>query len=646
MSKTLSPIADSLVLVFTRGVSLQDWQRLGLLDREWALYDRLRDAYGRMVLVTHGDAGDLEIGRSLGDHVDVVCNEESLETICFEAKAPERCARLVAGSSTAVVKTNQMKGGTLGVAVTRELRKRSIRTALIARGGYLWSRFEAAEHGSGSNQAMEAGDQERELCMNADLIIGTSIAMVGDLSWRYAIDRDRVRLIPNYVLGDVGPRGSADRDGKTVLYAGQLVSRKRVHLIVEGVAQVKAIAQRDARLSIIGEGPEQHRLEELAASLGVDATFEPRLPHRELLERMASCAVYVQASELEGHPKTVIEAMSTGAPVVVTAAPGLGGIVDHGSTGLVFPPVASALARGVAGMLDDPQWAEAIGEAAAAGARSKYGLDRIAPMEHEAHAEAMRLAGKGAQTIGAPVRWEPALLDASCEHQVQSWERSLRGFARRLADEDAGRFLMALDSEVYRLQGETSVRAGRGLHPKHELIDYHQFFAGRVQRGDRVADLGCGVGALACAIARAGASVVGMEISDDHAAQATARIEREGLVGSTRIIVGDICECRLEGTFDVLVISNVLEHLRDRPALLRRWMSWYSPKKVLVRVPAFDRDWRAAWKKDLGVEWRLDPTHETEYTRDELEAELGEAGLRAHELITRWGEYWVDARPA
>jgi glycosyltransferase involved in cell wall biosynthesis len=321
---------------------------------------------------------------------------------------PERCAGVLEGSSSVVVKTNQMKGGSVGVAVARELRKRGVRTALVARGGYLWSRCEAAEHGSGSMQAVDAGEQERELCMSADLIIGTSIAMVGDLSWRYAIDRERVRLIPNYILGDVGPRGSADRDGKTVLYAGQLVARKRVHLIVEGIAQVKAIAQRDARLSIIGEGPEQPRLEELAASLGVDATFEPRLPHRELLERMATCAVYVQASELEGHPKTVIEAMSTGAPVIVTAAPGLGGIVDHGSTGLVFPPVASALARGVAGMLDDPQWAEAIGEAAAAGARIKYGLDRVAPMEHEAHLEAMRIAGQGAHAAGAPVRWEPA----------------------------------------------------------------------------------------------------------------------------------------------------------------------------------------------------------------------------------------------
>ena len=349
MSDQLQHVADALVLVFTRGLSLAQWEELGLLEREWALYERLAPAYDKILLITHGGEEDVRLASALGGNVRLVCNLEALETARYEATVPERVVRELGACKSVVVKTNQFKGGILGVSVSRALRARGVRTALVARGGYLWSRFEAAEHGPGSQEAMQAGQEERELCVAADLVVGSSAAMVGDLAWRYAISQDRAHLIPNFVPA---PRDAElKRDGKTVLYAGQLVARKRVHLIVEAVAMARTIAQCDVRLSVIGSGPEQAALEARASELGIDATFEPRLPHGDLLERMATCAVYVQASSLEGHPKTVIEAMSTGAPVVVTDAPGLGGVVVHGTTGLVFPGDASAIARGIAGIL-------------------------------------------------------------------------------------------------------------------------------------------------------------------------------------------------------------------------------------------------------------------------------------------------------
>lgn len=642
MSDALSPIADALVVVFTRGLSLAQWASLGLMDREWALYERLGPAYKKILLITHGDAADAPIAERLGDHVVLVCNEDGLETAQYEATVPERVSGALAGCTSAVVKTNQFQGGTLGVGVTRALRERGVATGFVARGGYLWSRFEATAHGPASAQAMEAGDQEREVCAAADVIVGTSLAMVGDLSWRYAIARDRVRLIPNYVLAET-PDDPPKRDGQTVLYAGQLVARKRVDLVIDAVAMASTIAQREIRLSIIGEGPEQDALEAKAREAGVDATFEKRLAHRELVQRMSTCAVYVQASSLEGHPKTVIEAMSTGAPVIVTDAPGLGGMVTHGTTGLVFPDDATAIARGIAGVLEDPQWAQAMGEAAQSTTLMRYAITKIITQEHEAHRAAMEIAGDGAALGAAPVRWDAGLLNADVIEQVGAWERSLRGFARRLPD--PGSFLMALDSQVYHLQGEMSVRIA-GVHPKHELTRYHDFFTERVAPDQRVADLGCGGGVLSCAIAQTGAKVVGMEIDTKHAERARDRAAGEGLNGNLAIEIGDITAQRLEGEFDTIILSNILEHLRDRPELLRQWIDWYKPSRVLVRVPAFDRDWRVAWKKTLGVEWRLDPTHEIEYERSALERELSEGGLRIDEMISTWGEYWVSARPA
>jgi SAM-dependent methyltransferase len=255
----------------------------------------------------------------------------------------------------------------------------------------------------------------------------------------------------------------------------------------------------------------------------------------------------------------------------------------------------------------------------------------------------MDRAGLYARPAMAGVRWEPSLLLEAPASQVDAWKRSLRGFARRLPVRARAEFVAGLDAPLYELQGQTAVEA-EGLHPKHRLMRYHDFFVDRVARDERVIDLGCGVGALAASLAeRAGARVVGMDWSPDNLEKARARAAQKSLGERLTFIQGDITVDRAGGSFDVVVLSNVLEHLKDRPGLLRRWREWYGAERFLVRVPAFDREWRVPWKQELGVEWRLDPTHETEYTRDRLEAELAEAGLGVTDCVTRWGEYWVAA---
>ena len=136
-----------------------------------------------------------------------------------------------------------------------------------------------------------------------------------------------------------------------------------------------------------------------------------------------------------------------------------------------------------------------------------------------------------------------------------------------------------------------------------------------------------------------------MDWSGTNLEKADQAAKESGSETRLAFTLGDITTDRVDGQFDVLVLSNVLEHLVDRPALLRKWVQWYQPRRVLIRVPAFDREWRAPWKKELGVDWRLDDTHETEYTHAQLTDELREGGLEITETVTRWGEYWVCTTP-
>ncbi|MCB9845774.1 MAG: glycosyltransferase [Phycisphaeraceae bacterium] len=630
-------IADALVLTLTRGVSLQEWERLGLIERERALIDRLAPHYRRVLLVTGGGNDDAHVSSRHNLSAEVVCGGASPNGN-LAAEVAER----LGGAASAVVRTNQLEGASLAVSIARQMREVGTRTGLIIRGGYLWSRFVAADLGADSIQARDAAAEEQEACQAADLVIGTTPSMVSDLAWRYGLGPDWIRVIPNFVeLNSAEPRTPRH---DSVLYAGQLVARKRVDLLIEAVARIRGDVQ--VTLSIIGDGPERTSLERLAAERGVRATFESRVPHPELRARMRSCAVYAQCSALEGHPKTVLEALSEGAAVLVTDSAGLGDVIEDGVTGLRVRADAVQIARALEKLIRDPTLRGRLGNAARHWAEATVSLDRVIDQETAAHRTALDRSGSGYGGVASCVRWQPDLVHADPRLAAAEFDRSAGGLARRLPPRDRAVFLMALDSALYQRQGRAAIECEGGLHPKHRLMRYHDFFVDRVSRGDRVIDLGCGVGALSVSLAmRSGARVVGMDMSESVLEQARRCVDQSGVSHAVRLVKGDITRDRAEGEFDVIVLSNVLEHLRDRPLLLRTYIEWYRPRRLLIRVPSFDRDWRVPFKKELGVEWRLDDTHETEYTRSALEADLREGRLQVHELIAIWGEYWVDARP-
>jgi SAM-dependent methyltransferase len=209
----------------------------------------------------------------------------------------------------------------------------------------------------------------------------------------------------------------------------------------------------------------------------------------------------------------------------------------------------------------------------------------------------------------------------------------------RLPPDDALRFLFRLDARLYSLQGQKAVEYDGGIHTKHRHTRYHEFFIDRIRPGERVLDLGCGMGALARDVAdKAGANVLGIDTNANNIAQARIRYAHPRV----HYLIGDALQDLPAASFDVVVLSNVLEHLKDRPAFLHRVREVASPSRFLIRVPLLERDWRVPLKRELGVEWRLDPTHETEYTLETFSEELSDAGLRIAHQQVQWGEIWAE----
>lgn len=196
------------------------------------------------------------------------------------------------------------------------------------------------------------------------------------------------------------------------------------------------------------------------------------------------------------------------------------------------------------------------------------------------------------------------------------------------------KFWVWLDNLCYRAITKSAIADNGGMHPKHRLMAYHQFFVDHVSFEDRVVDVGCGGGSVAYDVAAKAKTVYGIDFNEKSIRSAQKNFVRPNL----SYVVGDVTVYQFSEEFDKIVLSNVLEHIDNRVEFLKKLQS-IAPV-ILLRVPMLDRDWLVLYKKEKGLEYRLDPTHYIEFTMPGLTAELAAAGWQIESHSIQFGEFW------
>ncbi|HET9531894.1 MAG TPA: glycosyltransferase family 4 protein [Blastocatellia bacterium] len=122
----------------------------------------------------------------------------------------------------------------------------------------------------------------------------------------------------------------------------------------------------EARLTVAGDGSQRREMERLAESLGLrNVTFVGRIPQERVHELYDSADIYLNSSDIDNMPGSLIEAFACGLPVVTTDAGGIPYIVTHEKTGLLVPRGDhAALARAALRLLDEPGLALDIAKSA------------------------------------------------------------------------------------------------------------------------------------------------------------------------------------------------------------------------------------------------------------------------------------------
>lgn len=203
---------------------------------------------------------------------------------------------------------------------------------------------------------------ETMLARVTDRIVAVSDRVAADLAERRIAPRDKIEVVP---LGleldrfrDVDlKRGELRRElglplqARLVGCVGRLAPIKDLGTLLRAMVEL-GVAQPEAVLLVVGDGPERPALESQCRQLGLDSRVR-FLGFRSDLERIyADLDVAVNCSLNEGTPVSLIEAMASGVPVIATSVGGTPDLLEEGNLGRLVPPGdPKSLAHGVSEIL-------------------------------------------------------------------------------------------------------------------------------------------------------------------------------------------------------------------------------------------------------------------------------------------------------
>lgn len=371
-----------LGLLFTLNVSLMDWRKQGLLEREVQIYEDLltQRVYDQIYWFTYGSE-DAQHYQGLPEGVVVIpmprLFNHAIGKLLYSFLMPFiHRARF---RECAALKTNQLPG-----AWTAILAARLNRIPCIVRAGYIWS-WTARKNRELTGRYTRkldclAGFVERWVYTRATLAIVTTASQKSYVESSYPAISGRVHVVPNAIETERF-RPTAPAENSRLIYVGRLSEEKNV------IALLDALRDVNAELDIYGEGGLRPSLESHARRLGVCVTFHGNVANSRLPELLSAHRLFVLPSLYEGLPKALLEAMACGLACIGSNVADINQIIRHGDNGWLCAPTADGLRSAIRSLLADRPLVHTLGKNARIFIESTYSRVSVSRLEAGIHRE-------------------------------------------------------------------------------------------------------------------------------------------------------------------------------------------------------------------------------------------------------------------
>ncbi len=204
------------------------------------------------------------------------------------------------------------------------------------------------------------------------------------------------------------------------------------------------------------------------------------------------------------------------------------------------------------------------------------------------------------------------------------------------------KIILNVHTQAYNFSAILAISVNNGIHPKHRIMRYKEWFVDNIQKEWTVLDVGCNTGIMPDVMSQKAIFVYGIEIEKQYIKEAKSKRQKDNIV----FICADATTYDYSSlqASDCITLSNVLEHIEHRVDFLKkliRQVKWKDKKRLLIRVPMIDREWIAVYKKELCLDYKLDSTHFTEYTYEQLKGELKNSRVEILSHHIKFGEIYA-----
>jgi glycosyltransferase involved in cell wall biosynthesis len=193
------------------------------------------------------------------------------------------------------------------------------------------------------------------------------------------VDMTRFHPGPSRVAENLPP-------GKRVVFTGRLHPQKNLDVLLEAWPALLR-SRPEARLVLVGDGPERSRLEGRAREMGIAAAVDFAGAVAEPADYLRAGTGFVLPSRCEGMSNSLLEAMATGLPCLASEVGGNTDLLGGGAGVLLPTDDPGVWARELDRLLGEPERAERMGSAALGLIEREYAIGRVVDRYEELYAK-------------------------------------------------------------------------------------------------------------------------------------------------------------------------------------------------------------------------------------------------------------------